>query len=90
VFTCYPAIDPSQYYSTTTVVGGISNSNPLLVGVVMDKNAQSVTLLTDDTCSPTISIFLGEDLVERFYVCGARSNVFTPRGCRKQHVHLRT
>ena len=28
--------------------------------VVMDPNAQSVTLLTDDTCYPTISIFLGE------------------------------
>jgi hypothetical protein len=28
--------------------------------VVMDPSAQSVTLLTDDTCYPTISIFLGE------------------------------
>ena len=44
VFKCYLAtflVDPSQPYLTTTVVGGVSNSNPLLVGTgtVMDPNA---------------------------------------------------
>jgi hypothetical protein len=56
MFKCYPAtflVDPSQPHLTTTTVVGVSNSNPLLPGVAMDPNAQSVTLLTDETCSPT-------------------------------------
>ena len=58
VFKCYPATflaDPSQPHLTTTAVVGVSNSNPLLPGVAMDPNAQSVTLLTHETCSTTSS-----------------------------------
>ena len=58
VFKCYPAtflVVPSQAHLTTTTVVGVSNSNPLLPGVAMDPNAQSVTLLTHETCSATSS-----------------------------------
>jgi hypothetical protein len=54
VFTCYPEtflVDPTQpSLTTTTIVGGVSNSNPLLSDYKKDPNTQSVTLLTDETC----------------------------------------